>query len=585
VLDINALLARHCAVLGSTGAGKSCSIAAVLDGILELDVPHANIVILDPNGEYAAAFAPDTERGRRANALILGPELGKGSGLYMPHWFMNNEDHLALLQAGEGVQAPLLQRAVADARLARGDEQDTAFFILNVRRTARSVRDMCEHPSNSRKPQETLAKTLDDLAIDVDAAYDAREAEEMTDATKVWERVRDVATRCRGVVSATERGQWDVPITLSQRTRVDEILSDLDGITRDALDRLGIDANREIDFDVPRYYSLEELYEIFLPRRIDIAADADPRMRNYAAGMMLRLSRLLADRRYDFMTRVDPFPNSLARFLRLLLGCDPGKVAESGQPDSPWTSAYEQRVVADPVRRTHSVTVVDLSLVASDVLEDVTALLARLVFEFAQRIEPRGSFPVLLVLEEAHRFIPGVATGRSQRSSAAFERIAKEGRKFGVALLLASQRPSELSRTVLSQCGTLIAHRVVNPDDQDLIRHATPFAAREVLRQLPGLATQHAIVLGEAVQAPMYVRIRSVSNPPRSKDPDFVRWWQTGPPVCIEDRIEAVASAWEQGTVATSSESPPSDDQPVGAVVISSEVGRSSTGEPHPRNE
>ena len=156
-----------------------------------------------------------------------------------------------------------------------------------------------------------------------------------------------------------------------------------------------------------------------------------------------------------------------------------------------------------------------------------------------------------LVLEEAHRYIPAIRGEGSHRSTAAFERIAKEGRKFGVGLLLASQRPSELSRTVLAQCGTIIAHRVVNPDDQDLIRHATPLAGRDVLRQLPGLAPQHAVVLGEAVPAPTYVRVRDVEYTPRSNDPDFIQRWSVVADADLEGKIENVSRSWEEGTEPT----------------------------------
>jgi len=186
--------------------------------------------------------------------------------------------------------------------------------------------------------------------------------------------------------------------------------------------------------------------------------------------------------------------------------------------------------------------------VSTDVLENVTALLGRLVFGLAQRVSPRGTLPILLVLEEAHRYVPAATQGRQLRSAAVFERIAKEGRKYGVGLLVASQRPSELSRTLVAQCGTLIAHRIVNPEDQELIRHATPFAGRDVLRQLPGLATQHAVVLGEAVAAPSHVRIRDIQNPPLSRDPDFIGMWQRGGIEEVDDLFDRTAQEWEGET-------------------------------------
>jgi uncharacterized protein len=117
-LNADRLLARHFAVLGTTGSGKSCSVMAIIDGLIELDTPGANIIVFDTNGEYARCFGSETQRGKRTRAFTLGPEPGEGSGLFLPQWFMNTEEHMELLRAAEGIQAPLLQRAVADARVA-----------------------------------------------------------------------------------------------------------------------------------------------------------------------------------------------------------------------------------------------------------------------------------------------------------------------------------------------------------------------------------------------------------------------------------------------------------------------------------
>jgi DNA helicase HerA-like ATPase len=175
---------------------------------------------------------------------------------------------------------------------------------------------------------------------------------------------------------------------------------------------------------------------------------------------------------------------------------------------------------SDADRTGPSVTGFDLSLVATDVLENVTSLLGRILFEFAAILA--ASHPMLLVLEEAHRFVPSAPQTTGARSVAVFERIAKEGRKFGISLLLASQRPSELSETVVAQCGTVIAHRLTHEADQALLRHATPFGSHGLLSQLPGLVPQHALVTGVSSAVPAAVRIRDVEDPPRSQDPDFI---------------------------------------------------------------
>jgi len=219
------------------------------------------------------------------------------------------------------------------------------------------------------------------------------------------------------------------------------------------------------------------------------------------------------DPRYAFLFRAQPFGNALASFLRLLFGLEPDRHFTDSPP--PWRDTYRAQY-ADHVA-THQVTILDLSQLASEVIENVTALLGRLVLEFMQRNPDRGSFPVVLVLEEAHHYIPANARlERQQRAREVFEKIAKEGRKFGLSLLVASQRPSELSRTVLAQCNSFIVHRIQNPDDQEYFKSVISGINRELLDQLPALAQQQAIVLGDCVTLPLQVRINSVDPRPRS---------------------------------------------------------------------
>jgi DNA helicase HerA-like ATPase len=564
LLDANTLLSRHCVVIGSTGAGKSCTVTAVLDGLLGLNVAQANIVIFDSNGEYGTAFASETSRGRLANACIIGPEPGDQSGLFVPHWFMDNEDHVSLLRAAEGAQAPLLQRAVVDARLGSAADVGLITQLRNVLRSVDDTRFVSLPPG--RKPQEAVRATLASLAAGLKANQEQANQAGDAEGEQLWQELQKTATRWETLSLLTGQDAWDRPLTLEQKNGVDAIVAEIEAAIRAQLDQLGLGSEAAAsDFDAPRYYSMPDLERIFLPNRIEMESLNEPRIKQYVATLLMRLSRLLADSRYNFMTRVPRFPDALARFLRLILGHDPLKGVVAGE-DPPWAATYRSR--SKEGRSLHSVTILDLSLVAHDVLENVTALLGRLLFEFAVRVEPRGSFPMLLVLEEAHRYVPHNPAGSQSRSALAFERIAKEGRKFGVSLLAASQRPSDLSRTLLSQAGTLIAHRIASAEDQDLVRYATPLAGREVLRQLPGLAIQHAVVLGESVPAPTYVRIRQVIDPPRSRDPVFIQQWQKTPPPDLGDVIDDVARRWEAGQYETATgpnqpNGPSSDTVPV----------------------
>jgi uncharacterized protein len=141
--------------------------------------------------------------------------------------------------------------------------------------------------------------------------------------------------------------------------------------------------------------------------------------------------------------------------------------------------------------------ILDLSLVPSDVVHIAVAVIARLVLEALQRhLMAYGSpLPTVLVLEEAHVFVRkdtdvGASLQAAELCRQTFERVAREGRKFGLGLVLASQRPSELSPTVLAQCNSFLLHRLVNDIDQNLVRRLVPDALGEVLKELPTLPSQ-----------------------------------------------------------------------------------------------
>ena len=181
-----------------------------------------------------------------------------------------------------------------------------------------------------------------------------------------------------------------------------------------------------------------------------------------------------------------------------------------------------------------NVTIIDLSLVPSEVVHVVTAVIARMVFEALQRYVKleRVSLPTVLVMEEAHTFIKRYRDDLENQDAAAiccqvFERIAREGRKFGLGLVLASQRPSELSPTVLSQCNTFLLHRISNDRDQELVNRLVPDSLRGLLRELPVLPSQNAILLGWASELPVLVRMNDLpkKHQPRSDDPEFWDVW------------------------------------------------------------
>ena len=232
--------------------------------------------------------------------------------------------------------------------------------------------------------------------------------------------------------------------------------------------------------------------------------------------------------------------NSLVQFLAYVLGdyCD--IYNKEAEDDNVYHHYYGDSEGDD----THSqITIIDMSLLPFQVLETITGLIGRIILEFLSRFEKskRGSMPVVIALEEAQNYIPEInKKDRESISRKVFERIAREGRKYGLSLLVSSQRPSELSKTVLSQCNSFIVHRIQNPDDQVYIRKLVSSANSEILNQLPTLPQQHVIVMGDCVRTPVVAKMNTASPKPNSNNPEFIQNWLK------EEKVDyqGVANKW-----------------------------------------
>ena len=561
-IDPDAFFGKHAAVLGSTGSGKSCTIATLLQSIREQQgVKRTTCVILDTNGEYRTAFQKqkgddswkDTGPGK---ALYIPSDRGKADErLAIPYWFMNAEDFARLFQASKGVQRPVLLEAL---RLARNDTASAS--PLAVLREE-LVHEMNRIWSLSGKDEKT-SKDVRDVASglkrrirDNDFAAAWGEAETKYTLTK-----DDVETAL-GEVSNTagthiDNGTYPKVLPADARKTIRNAIEPVyekltGGYPGESTDTTGRSADAPSHFDKLKFRSRH--IEQVLRREESGGA----RARDFSGTMLLRIDRLLADRRFDFLFGPvgEALPNpvhALATFLRDTLGIGAFRTATlSNETEVPKTRLpfYDRQRDKESAA---DIVILDLSLLAAEVLENVTALIGRLILEFLQRLgehggeQARGSLPVVLVLEEAQNYIhqPRFAEEESI-ARVVFERIAREGRKFGLSLVVASQRPSELSKTVLSQCSSFIVHRLQNPEDLRYFKEIVPVIYGPMLDQIPALAPQTALVLGECVPAPALVKVREARPVPRSRDPKFYRYWVGDSTPDVD--VEGICEKWEGG--------------------------------------
>lgn len=507
-VDPDKLFGRHLAVLGNTGSGKSCTVAGLIRWSLDAGAkamshagreghPNARFIVLDPNGEYAKAFA---DRGDQLRLFRVPPVVGTEKELDVPAWLWSGHEWTAVAHAQPGAQRPLLLRGIRE--LKSGHHEDVpreATIKRHLLVSSGRITAMLNMGSTSFAgavgPRFDCARLLGGIG---------------EDSARFAASVDDPATTLLQTLSATI-----TEIVDSRRSGPtyfnDFLVGDLESardaiaVVTDALPDIGgvaaaISEDAPVPFDVT-----------LLAEHLDhLAAEQGGNFAAFISTLGLRIRSMLADQRLGSVIGKTP-PTSFEEWLKNYIGDD-------GASNGP-------------------LAVIDLSLVPSEVVHVVVGVLARVIFESLQRyrrLHAEGlSLPTVLVLEEAHTFIrrgkddEGPASSPSQLCREIFERIAREGRKFGLGLVLSSQRPSELSPTVLAQCNTFILHRIVNDSDQNLVARLVPDNVGGLLRDLPSLPSKQAILLGWATPIPVLVEIDELAkeHQPQSADPDFWDVW------------------------------------------------------------
>jgi DNA helicase HerA-like ATPase len=520
-VDPDRLFGRHLAILGNTGSGKSCSVAGVIrwsidaartakekankqieglygeitDEIRENlglnSFINSRFIILDPNGEYSKAFI-DMENVRLF--AVEGNEERNIRQLQVPLWFWNSAEWCAFTQASSKAQRPTLiqsLRSVRDGQIGANTTTPshsmrrflrTAVTILSIERTQGNP--WGNFPKN-KSFFEKLQKWQG--ALSANTAFNQQE----NDSLAQLKAKVDQLVQARSVQYANMDfvpAEVDELITLASSAH-----STFGGSDQDVL---------PIDADTPRRFTGEELLRS-IEANGELMGTSD-----YIETMLMRVRTLLSDSR-----------------MRTITSCDEDLTLEK------WLDDY----ICPSDTSNGAITVIDLSLVPAEVVHIVTAVIARMTLEALQRyrrLNDGKTLPTTLVMEEAHTFIRRYASDSEETPTYSmctqvFEKIAREGRKFGLGLVLSSQRPSELSPTVLSQCNTFLLHRISNDRDQELVSKLVPDNLRGMLRELPTLPSQRAILLGWASELPVMVQMNYLSEEqrPQSNDPDYWDIW------------------------------------------------------------
>jgi hypothetical protein len=412
---------KHIAIVGSTGCGKSCSVASILRMATvakETDfegLNNSHIVIFDLHGEYAEAFPS-------GNCLDVG-------SLKLPYWLMNGEELEELLvESGEFQaynQSSLLRRLV----------------------------------TRNKEIHNPDAKILFDSPVSFSLP-------------EVLNCIVNLSRETRDAKNSSRFMMKDLPL---------EFGSD------------------EARFD--HYFSEVREFEETKPQHVTKGTYNDGTLEKFIS----RIRWKLGDERLQFLLGDAAAERTFEETIRDILGYRAGSEA--------------------------NITIVDLSGIPFEVLSISVSLMSRLLFEygyyFKRAKDPKAPrTPLLLVYEEAHKYVPKTQGARYSASRVAIERIAKEGRKYAVTLALVTQRPSEISETIFSQCNNFLAMRLTNPDDQNYVKRLLPDTLGPLTDALPMLESGDALLIGDAVSLPSLVRIDRTFPEPSSADVRYLQEWK-----------------------------------------------------------
>jgi uncharacterized protein len=419
--------------------------------------------------------------------------------LDVPAWLWSGHEWTAVAHAQPGAQRPLLLQGLRE--LKSGQMEDVPreamirrYLVSYSTRVSALLNSGTQAFAGSPRARFDCARLLE--AVASDAAQFASSLQESAFAPQL----QALAERTNAIVEQRRSGKYFNDFHVTDLEDVRLALDVLAAILPDMGNAASISEDAPLRFDV-------NMLAEHLER---VATEQGGNLASFVSTLGLRIRGMLADPRLGAVIARNP-PTTFEAWLNDYVGADQG--------------------LNGPIA------VLDLSLVPSEVIHIVVAVLARLVFEAVQRYRREHSegktLPTVLVLEEAHTFIrrgkdeDDATANPAQLCRETFERIAREGRKFGLGLVLSSQRPSELSPTVLAQCNTFLLHRIVNNTGQDLVSRLVPDNVGGLLRELPSLPSRQAILLGWAAPIPVLVEVDELpeNQRPRSADPDFWDVW------------------------------------------------------------
>ncbi len=465
-VQTNAFFSNHFAIFGNTGSGKSCGVARLFQNIFfnNTQTPrNACIFIFDAYGEYESALSVQNSQvffKRYSTNVRENPN----TLIKLPLWLLDIDDFALLLEADDPTQLPIIEKALRLVTVFSGSDEETKIYKNDI-----------------------IAKAILEVLYSGGAA------------SQIHDQIFAILTSFN-----TEDLNLETPIVQPGYTRslrqcliIDKEgkIGEMQLVTEFIKKFINPDLKLELpDGTIP--FTLENLREAFDFALISEGILKSDKLYDKANVLKVRLDSLIKGE-YAQYFKMDRYVDKNT-FIKELITASNGARAQ--------------------------IININISYLDDRLAKTICKIYAKLLFDFTSKLQQRGSFPVHLILEEAHRYVQQDSDSKVLGYNI-FDRIAKEGRKYGVILGLISQRPSEMSETVLSQCSNFLIFKMQHPKDVSFIRQMVPFITDEIVEKMKGLQPGTCVVFGSAFKIPTIVKMEMPYPQPMSQNVDVSRLW------------------------------------------------------------
>lgn len=462
----NTFFSNHFAIFGNTGSGKSCGVARLFQNVFfnQPQAPkNACVFIFDAYGEYESALSIQNSQ-IYFKKYSTNVRTDKQNIIKLPLWLLDIDDFALLLEVDDPTQLPIIEKALRLVTIFAGNEEDTKVYKNDI--IAKAILEVLYSGGSASQIHDQIFAILTSFNT--------------TDLNLETPIVQP------GYVRSLKQC-----LIIDKEGKIGEI-----GLVTEFIKKfINPDLRLELpDGTIP--FTLENLREAF-----DFA--------------LISEGTLKSDKMYD---KANVLKVRLDSFIK-------GEYAEYFKMDKYVDkNTFIKELITAPNGGRAQIININISYLDDRLAKTICKIYAKLLFDFTSKLGQRGSFPVHLILEEAHRYVQQDSDTKILGYNI-FDRIAKEGRKYGVILGLISQRPSEMSETVLSQCSNFLIFKMQHPRDVSFIKQMVPFITDEIVEKMKGLQPGTCVVFGSAFKLPTIVKMEMPYPQPMSQNVDVSRLW------------------------------------------------------------